>query len=235
MTYTDFPAVLPILANNRSFNIIIGNNTDAHEMQNYLKEHSKSPKNVAFGFQTSAGSRKDGRIICIRGGGRQMVLGGLDGPIPFESKLHQAFAKTKYKLIYHENIDAWLKNHIVPIVALNYVTVIHESQMKKIAKDDKLLQQMITAMDEGFSVLEALNYPLTPAKQDALIRKWPMLMRLFMKIYHWLPISRQVNGSVDEIIALGRVFRHWKETRVLTPNWDKLENKFKDKVADKYT
>ncbi|MEK5086341.1 hypothetical protein MKY98_05315 [Paenibacillus sp. FSL M8-0228] len=67
--------------------------------------------------------------------------------------------------IYHENIDAWLKNHIVPIVVLNFVTVTHERQMKKIAGDDKLLRQMIAAMDEGFRVLEALRYPLTPAAQ----------------------------------------------------------------------
>ncbi|MEK4730837.1 hypothetical protein ACYCS5_20080 [Paenibacillus sp. SEL3] len=63
--------------------------------------------------------------------------------------------------IYHEYIDAWLKNHIVPVIVLNFVTVIHERQMKKIAGDDKLLRQMIAAMDEGFRMLEALRYPQT--------------------------------------------------------------------------
>ncbi|GIQ70489.1 ketopantoate reductase family protein [Xylanibacillus composti] len=232
MTYTDFPAVLPVLAKNRSQNIvIIGNNTDAHDMDHYLREHSDPPKNVAFGFQTTAGTRKNNRIICIRGGGGQMVLGGLHGPIPFEPLLNQAFAKTKYKLVYHENIDAWLKNHIVPIVVLNVATVIHEHQMKKIAGDDKLLRQMIAAMDEGFRVLEALNYPLTPAAQASLIRNRPMLMRLLLKVYHRLPFSQLVNGSVSEIVALSRVLRRWKEqTPIRTPNWDDLERKFHAKL-----
>lgn len=32
---------------------------------------------------------------------------------------------------------------------------------EKIAGDDKLLRQMIAAMDEGFRMLEALRYPQT--------------------------------------------------------------------------
>lgn len=95
--------------------------------------------------------------------------------------------------------------------------------MKKIAGDDKLLRQMIAAMDEGFRVLEALRYPLTPAAQASLIRKRPALMRLFMKIYHRMPISRLVDGPIGEIVALSRVFHLLKEqTGSLHPtgtNW----------------
>ncbi|MFS8213393.1 hypothetical protein [Paenibacillus polymyxa] len=132
--------------------------------------------------------------------------------------------------IYHENIDARLKNYIVPVIALNFITVIHERQMEKIAWDDKLLRQMIAAMDEGFRVFEALRYPLTPAVQALLIRKRPALMRLFMKIYYRMPISRLIDGSVGEIVALSCVFHLWKEqSRVPTP-WDQLEKRFEAKV-----
>ncbi|WDM23043.1 hypothetical protein [Paenibacillus polymyxa] len=86
----------------------------------------------------------------------------------------------------------------MPVIALNFVTVIHERQMKKIVRDDKLLQQKIAAMDEGFRVLEALRYPLTPAAQASLISKRPALMRLFMKIYYRMPISRLVDGPVGK-------------------------------------
>ncbi|UMV45623.1 ketopantoate reductase family protein [Paenibacillus macerans] len=228
MKYSDFPAVLPILAANRSSNIIIvGNNTDARDMQNYLKEHSNTPKDIAFGFQLSAGSRENGQTVCIRGGGGQMVLGGLDGPIPFKADLDLAFANVKYKLIYHDNIDAWLKNHIVPILALNYPVIFHERRMKKIAGDGKLLRQIIAAMDEGFRVLEAQGYPLVPAGQASFIRKHPTLMRLLLKIYHLLPASRLVDGSAYEIAALSSVFREWKNrSNVSTPSWDILEEQF---------
>lgn len=41
MKYNDFPAVLPILAENKSHNIVlVGNNADARGMQNVLQETS---------------------------------------------------------------------------------------------------------------------------------------------------------------------------------------------------
>lgn len=228
MKYTDFPEVLPVLAGNRSRNIVlVGNNTDAQSMQNYLTEHSGAPKKIAFGFQVSAGTRKDGLTISIRGGGGQMVLGALDGPVSFKALTDQAFAKTRYKLVYHDHIDAWLKNHIIPILALSFATVSHERQMKKIARDNKLLRQIVAAMDEGFRVLEAAGYPLVPAEQASFIRKHPTLLRLGLKIYHLLPVSRLVDGSAYEIAALGNRFREWKKrSDVVTPNWDVLDERF---------
>lgn len=228
MKYSDFPAVLPILADNRSSNIIIvGNNTDARDMQNYLKEHSNTSKNIAFGFQLSAGTRENGQTVCIRVGAGQMVLGGLDGPILFKADLDLAFANVKYKLTYHDNIDAWLKNHIVPILALNYPVIFHERRMKQIAGDGKLLRQIVATMDEGFRVLEAQGYPLVPAGQASFIRKHPVLLRLLLKIYYLLPASRLVDGSAYETAALSSVFREWKNrSNASTPNWDILEEQF---------
>ncbi|MCA1291882.1 ketopantoate reductase family protein [Paenibacillus sp. alder61] len=237
MKFTDFPSVLPILAENRSSNIVIvGNNTDARDMQAYLQENVSTRKNIAFGFQLSAGRRQPGgRIVSVRAG-VGMVIGGLDGPIPFHALLDQAFARTKYKLIYHDNIDAWLKNHIVPILAINYGTFIYNGQMKKIAGDSGLLRQMVAAMDEGFRVLEALGIPLVPAKQAKLIRNHPALLRFFLKIYHLLPVSRMVDGSPHELAALGRVFREWSHRAgIPTPAWDLLEERFSVTYGDRLT
>lgn len=228
MKFTDFPSVLPILAENRSSNmVIVGNNTNARDMQAYLQENSTTRKNIAFGFQISAGRREPGgRIVSVRAG-VGMVIGGLDGPIPFQALLDQAFAKTKYKLIYHDNIDAWLKNHIIPILAINYGNFIYNGQMKKIAGDTGLLRQMVAAMDEGFRVLEALGIPLVPAKQAKLIRNHPALLRFFLKIYHLLPVSRMVDGSPHELAALGGVFREWRHRAgIPTLAWDLLEERF---------
>ncbi|WP_262686551.1 ketopantoate reductase family protein [Paenibacillus baimaensis] len=111
MKYNDFPAVLPILAENRSRNmVLVGNNADPHGMRNLLKEMSAVEKSVVFGFQLNGGIREEsGRIICIRGGG-QMILGSLDGEIPFKPVLENAFKHVKYKSAYHEGMDAWLKS-----------------------------------------------------------------------------------------------------------------------------
>lgn len=164
MTYSDFPSVLPILAANRSRHIVlVGNNADARRMQTELQNMSRMEKQVAFGFQISGGRRENGRIVCLRGGG-QMVLGGLDGPIPFRPLLEKAFDTVKYKLIFHEDMDAWLKNHIVPILALTSALFAKGGRLRELARDKEMLRQIIAAIGEGFDVLEALGYMMTAGK-----------------------------------------------------------------------
>ncbi|MFS0722445.1 ketopantoate reductase family protein [Paenibacillus sp. 1P07SE] len=228
MKYSDFASVLPTLAGNASQHVIlVGNNMDVHAMQAYLREHSRTPKQVVFGFKTIAGKREHGRVMCIRGGQGQMVIGALDGPVPFRSLLDEAFRHTKFKLTYHDQIDAWLKNHMVLVVPMNFVVMFHNFQMKKVAGDDKRLRQMIAAMDEGFRVLESVGYPLTPAAQAAWISGRPALMRWALKLFYRLPVSGLIDGTSAELEALNRAFADWRaQSDVPTPNWDALEREF---------
>lgn len=226
MTYSDFPSVLPILAANRSRHIVlVGNNADARRMQMELQNMSRTEKQVAFGFQISGGRRENGRIVCIRGGG-QMVLGGLDGPIPFRPLLEKAFDTVKYKLIFHENMDAWLKNHIVPIIALTSALFAKGGRLRELARDKEMLRQIIAAIGEGFDVLEALGYAMTPASQAKLFRKNKRTAYLMLKIYHLLPFSRFFDGSYDEIAALFEAFGVWKrKSGIPTHRLDDLERR----------
>lgn len=226
MTYSDFPSVLPILAANRSRHIVlVGNNADARRMQMELQNMSRTEKQVAFGFQINGGRRENGRIVCIRGGG-QMVLGGLDGPIPFRPLLEKAFDTVKYKLIFHEDMDAWLKNHIVPIIALTSALFAKGGSLRELARDKEMLRQIIAAIGEGFDVLEALGYMMTPASQARLFRKNKRTAYLMLKIYHLLPFSRFFDGSYDEIASLFEAFGEWKrKSGIPTPRLDDLERR----------
>ncbi|MGP0586191.1 ketopantoate reductase family protein [Paenibacillus timonensis] len=232
MKYTDFRAVLPTLAGNLSRNLVlVGNNAEAREMQTELIEQSETEKNIAFGFQLSGGRREPNRTVIVRSRG-QMVLGGLDGPISFQTELKQAFANTNYKLTTHEDMDAWLKNHVVPILMLCYLPQIHDGQMNKVARDGKLIHHAVAAMGEGFRVLETLGYPLTPAGQASVIRKHRRLVQGFLKIYHLLPVSRLIDGNFAEIEALAHKFQDWsKQAKVKTPHWDELERQLRKKKA----
>lgn len=225
MKYSDFGAVLPILAENVSRHIVmVGNNMDTYAMQDYLSKHGQSPKQVAFGFQATAGTRINGRVICIRGGHGQMVIGGLNSPIPFHSLLEQAFKRTKYKLNYHDQIDAWLKNHMVLVVPMNMVILFHGFQMKQVVRDDKRLRQLVAAMGEGFHVLESLGYPLTPLGQASWIIRYPRLVRWALQLFFLLPISRLIDGTDVELNALNYTFAELRtRSDVPTPNWDALE------------
>lgn len=225
MKYSDFEAVLPILADNASSHIVlVGNNMDTYAMQDYLSKSGQTPKQVAFGFQTTAGTRADGKVICIRGGYGQMVVGALIGPVPFRSLLEQAFKRTNYKLNEHDQIDAWLKNHMVLVVPMNMVILYHSFQMKQVAKDNKRLRQLVAAMGEGFRVLHSLGYPLIPAKQASWIIRYPGLIRGAMKLFFLFPVSRLIDGTSVELRALNEAFKEWrKRSDIPTPNWDKLE------------
>ncbi|MFS0860632.1 ketopantoate reductase family protein [Paenibacillus taichungensis] len=228
MKYNDFPSVLPILAANQSRNlVIVGNNADARSMQIFLEENSKVEKKVAFGFQVSGGRRQEDRMLSIGGASGQMVIGGLDGEITFKSILDQAFEKTKYKLNYLDDIDAWLKSHIVPILMLNAVSFNEKHEMIKLDGNRKQLQHMIGAMSEGFSVLEAMGITIIPEMQAKLIRKHQRMFYLLLKMYSMLPIYKLVAGSFGEIEALNEAFTDWKKaTRTPTPHWDVLKKEY---------
>lgn len=224
MKYNDFPSVLPILADNQTQNIVlVGNNADARGMQNVLQEKSIVTKNVVFGFQLSGGLREEsGRIICIRGGG-QLILGSLDGEITIKPLLENAFKHVKYKLAYHDDMDAWLKSHIVPIVAINSVSFLYDSDLKKASKDKKLLKQAISVMDEGFQILEKLGYTITPANQVNFIRKHRQGVYYGLKIIHNLSFMKWIEGSFSEIAALYDSFDKLKQQlNIATPHWDEL-------------
>ncbi|SDM20394.1 2-dehydropantoate 2-reductase [Paenibacillus sp. OK060] len=228
MKYNDFPSVLPILAANHSRNlVIVGNNADARSMQIFLEENSKVEKRIAFGFQVSGGRRQEDRMLSIGGASGQMVIGGLDGEIAFKSILDQAFEKTKYKLNYLDDIDAWLKSHIVPILMLNAVSFNEKREMIKVDGNRKQLQHMIGAMSEGFSVLEAMGITIIPEIQAKLIRKHQWMFYLLLKMYSMLPIYKLVAGSFGEIEALDNAFTDWKKaTRTPTPHWDVLKKEY---------
>ncbi|WP_339786343.1 2-dehydropantoate 2-reductase N-terminal domain-containing protein [Paenibacillus sp. FSL R7-0313] len=228
MKYNDFPSVLPILAENQSSNIVIvGNNADARSMQTYLEEHSPRGKQVAFGFHVSGGRRDKDRMLSIGGGSAQMVIGSLDGEIGFKPLLDQAFQRVKYKLNYLSDIDAWLKSHIIPILMLNAVSFNEERELIKLDGNRKQIQHMIRAMDEGFSVLEAMGITIIPEIQAKMIRRHQRMLYLLLKIYSVLPIHKLIAGSFGEIEALNNAFTDWKKTTgIRTPHWDVLKRDY---------
>jgi len=228
MKYNDFPSVLPILADNQSSNIVIvGNNADARSMQNFLEANSKVAKQVAFGFQVSGGKREKDRMLSIGGGNGQMVIGSLDGDINFKPLLDQAFQHVKYKLNVLNDIDAWLKSHIVPILMLNAVSFNEKRELIKLDGNRKQIQHMIRGMDEGFSVLEAMGITIIPEIQAKMIRKHKRMLYLLLKIYSMLPVHKLVAGSFGEIESLNQAFTDWKKTTgIPTPHWDVLKRDF---------
>ncbi len=231
MKYTDFPDVLPILTQNNSKNIIlVGNNATASEMETYFKAHSEKGKNIVFGFQMSGGKREKNRTVVLRFNAGEMVVGSLANNVFIQDTLEKIFQNTKYKITYEKKIDAWLKSHIIMVVPMNLAAFIKDYDFKAVAKDSKMLRQVVAAMDEGYDVLKDLGYEIIPAKQADFVKRHKHLNFMFYKLFHYSPLANQVEGSFSELKGLYDTFYKMKaKSNVLTPNLDILVHKTNSK------
>ncbi|GIP18361.1 2-dehydropantoate 2-reductase [Paenibacillus montaniterrae] len=230
MKYPDFEAVLPALAANQSKHIVImGNNASPIEMRHYLQSNSPVEKKVAFAFQTLAGWRENGRVNCLRGPKVTLVFGGLGEQLHWSLVIDQALKNTRYKTITFTNMDEWLKSHFVMILPLNRIAVSYNGNLRKAARDKRLLNYVIDAIDEGHQVLIKNGYTITPANQQQLVRKYRKMFFTVLKIILSTPIGRIILSdkavSASEMIALYQAFSDLKKRgNMATPNWDKLYN-----------
>ncbi|MEK3877626.1 ketopantoate reductase family protein [Paenibacillus sp. FSL M7-0420] len=232
MKYNDFPAVLPALADNGSKNIVlVGNNGDTGGMQQFFKGNSRIPQNIAFGFQINGGTREeDGRVIVVSGGGK-MVLGSLEGEVPFKTELAEAFRQTKYKLDYSQDINAWLLSHIVSIIPVMSVIYLYDFDLAHASRDSARWKQAVALMDEGFRVLSTLGLPVNPASLVNGAKKHPALLAQGLRWLQKLPFMKLIDGSFSEIAALYQAFEPlMQQARLSTPAWDD----FKQQTMRKY-
>ncbi|MGF7048107.1 2-dehydropantoate 2-reductase [Paenibacillus sp. DS2015] len=229
MKYPDFQAVLPVLAANHSGHVVIvGNNASPAEMLSYLEDNSPVEKKVAFAFQSSAGWRENGKIISVRGPKVQIAVGGLGEELSWRPLIEQAFVKTQYKLTYYKDMDEWLNSHMIMILPLNFIAPVSGGNLREAARNKKLLNQVIDAIDEGHQVLESLGYTVMPASQPQLARDKRKLLYIGLKIILATPFGRILLSdkavSADEMSALNHAFNELKQrANIPTPNWDKFQ------------
>lgn len=228
MKYPDFEAVLPALAANHSKHVIImGNNASPIDMRYYLQSNSPVEKKVAFAFQLLAGWRESGRVNCVRGPRVSLVFGGLGEQLTWRLVIDQALKNTRYKTTVYANMDEWLKSHFVMILPLNRIAVSYNGNLRNAAKDKRLLNYVIDAIDEGHDVLEKNGYAITPANQQQFVRKYRKIFLAALRIMLATPIGRTVLSdnavSANEMVALYEAFANLKQrANMTTPNWDKL-------------
>jgi len=230
MKYPDFEAVLSALAANHSSHIVImGNNASPREMEAYLQTHSPVTKKVAFAFQSIAGWKENGLVISVRSPRTKVIIGGLSKDLSWRSVIDQALVNTKFKWTTLKNMDDWLKSHFVFILALNSIASSYNGQLRRAAKDKKLLHLVIDAVDEGHQVLEKNGYTITPAAQKQFARKKRKLFYILLKILLSTPIGRILLSdkavSANEMTALQQAFNQLKlRANIATPHWDELQH-----------
>jgi 2-dehydropantoate 2-reductase len=228
MQFTQLTDVLPILAANQSkLFVFVGNNTAPSSVKAALCGNSDE-KTVLFGFQATGGRREKGRVVSIHAGIKMPVgtLCGEDFSLQ-QTMLKEAFAGTGHRLIFRNDMEAYLISHIAFVMPIAYACYATGGNLKK--ADKALLNQVIDATLEGYDVLEKNGISVTPAKDRDYVRNkrgsyYRVLYICAKTFIGRLAASEHAMHAVSEMAALSDAFDVLKKQAAIpTPQWDALE------------
>lgn len=237
MQYQQMEGVLDSLAQiNSPLVVLVGNNPNATEMEHVIQACAQTPKTVLFGFQGTGGRREEGKVVCVRFGNGAMTLGGVSAEAPDSAKavVTAAFQRTKYRLTWVHNMDAWYKCHLAFILPVCYLAYALDCDLTR-AKG-RQVQQMLSAVREGYGLLSVLSYPILPEDTlDKLHGVKGALSHAVMWVMAKTAIGRlaatdHCRHAVAEMEALNAA---WEELRTQChdfpmPNWEALQTAMPD-------
>ncbi|MCD7723416.1 MAG: ketopantoate reductase family protein [Clostridiales bacterium] len=226
--------VAPIIAENVSPHIVfVGNNMAALKTAGLAAAGSPAPKEIAFGFQGTAGRREDEKVISIHAGAG-MTLGGLGAPLSqeFQDKLNTAFMGAGCRLTWENRMDAWLKCHAVCVLPMCYVCYINGGRLSRANHCQR--KAIMDAALEGYTILQKLGFPILPKGDENCFSgpKRPIMAAIFFFIYKTpigrLCVSDHAMHAVAEMQYLDAEFEKLrKKAQIPAPVWDSLRKESK--------
>ena len=124
MQATQQKGVLDALATvNTSLVVLVGNNLESEQMEQYIQEHAVSPRSVLFGFQDSGGHRKDDMFVVGRLPVTLLNVGKLHSSVEHKDikTLSDLFDHTSYKLRWISDMYGYYWCHIAEIMPYAYI------------------------------------------------------------------------------------------------------------------
>ena len=185
MQYRQMEAILDDLAFlNSPVVILTGNNLSAEKMEAYILKHSRTKREVLFGFGSTAGSRENGRLTTVHRKNGNLTIGKAKEEVPASVKamLQKIFSGSGVSVSWCDNMDAWLKYHaafILPVVYLCYKT---DCDLKKSTKQDRKL--MLDAVRDAYHLLMELKIPVRPEGDEKSLE--PGILNAVVKIVIYL-------------------------------------------------
>ena len=126
MRYTQIDAVIEVLRENRTKNIVfVGNNVSAWVTAALLTE-----KNILFAFASSAGHRESDRVASVDL--KKITIGQLPDVPSNERRIRQIFDGTKYRVAYERNMEDYLLCHAAFVLPAAFACYKADGDLKKI-------------------------------------------------------------------------------------------------------
>ncbi len=189
---------------------------------------------VLIGFPNAAGYREGPVVHCLMGTADKpsaIPFGEVDGRITDRAlQVAQMFDGIPgMRAELRSDMDAWLKYHVALLMpSLGPALYMSGTDNSRMARTRDAVVLAVRAVREGFKVLRALGYPVTPAKfktftwlPEPILVAW--VQRLLTNPLMEVALVRHANAARDEVKQLADEFRVLvRQTSVPTPAMDRL-------------
>ena len=246
MQYRQMERILEDLAAvNSSIVVLVGNNLSVSEMERRILRAAASPKEVLFGFGSTAGTRENGKLTTVHTGDGKLTIGKAHAELTAAEKtlLKRLFAGSRMSVSYCDDMDAWLKYHaafILPVVYLCYKT---GCDLTKSTKEEREL--LLDAVGDAYHLLMALGYPVRPAGDEKNLE--PGISNQLVKlVICWMSRTRlgalctteHCRHAPQEMEDLDKAFQglrarkpdfpmpHFDELYRMIPSWEEIRNTY---------
>ncbi len=246
MQYRQMEKILDDLASvNSPIVVLVVNNLSVSEMESRILRASASPKEVLFGFGSTAGTRENGKLTTVHTGDGKLTVGKAHAEATAEEKalLKRLFSGSKMSLSWCDDMDAWLKYHaafILPVVYLCYKT---GCDLKKSTKAERKL--LLDAVGDAYHLLMELGYPVRPGGDEKNLE--PGISNQLVKlVIFWMSRTRlgalctteHCRHAPREMEDLDKAFQelrakkpdfptpHFDELYKMMPSWEEIRNTY---------
>ena len=249
MPYNKISAILSPLAQLRTpLVVMVGNNMSPASMRDQILAETVCPKEVLFGFQSTAGRRdmESGILICERAGAGVMDIGQLHGDTDGETKakVESAFGNTGYKLSWQDDMEAYLICHLAAIMPIGYLAYACGCDLTASSRPQRRLMRQ--ASGEALGMLKAQGIPIRPKGNDDWYGSG--IKGTVMKLVYFLMCSSRTMGDLiacehcrnayEEMEMLDKAFGEviartpdfpmpsWNALKAQMPDWDTVRAQY---------
>jgi len=210
--------ILPILANNKSKNIVfVVNNPLGYE--NWIK--TVGYNRILIGFPSAGGDRINGIVNYFIGRGiiklfQSTTFGELNGRKTERlKKLYTIFKKSGFSPSINNKMDWWQKTHVAVILPGSKALYRYQSNNYELAKSYKTLKNMVYATRELFSILKSNGIEITPKKllfyylpANIIGRIWQLVMKTKIAEYgmskHTIVARNEIETLEEQFMSLNK-------------------------------
>ncbi|MCM1167713.1 MAG: hypothetical protein NC299_13225 [Lachnospiraceae bacterium] len=208
--------------------VLIGNNTEADELEKYILEKSPS-KRVLFGFQNSAGHLENGIAVCGRLPVTELVIGGLHTPASDKDKrlVSALFSAKGYKVTWLDDMYGYYLCHMAEIMPYAFLSFELNHELKRASRKD--IKRVMTSSREMFEYLKSVNVKVMPPKEDEFygggIKSKAMFLLYFIMsrtVLGELMLTDHCKNGADEMKIIDEFLQKLRAEKLgkAMPTWD---------------